>query len=194
MRKLIKLILLVVILCSCAFEPVQIPPAPNNSPLAVVFDIDGTLTPRPIEFLEARPDVARAVQLYSDKGYKIIYLSARFPGFEAGTRAWLKHKGFPDGIVRIAGKDGDVGHPDQFKTRVLQDFLDKGWRLGFAYGDSSTDFIAYAAVSIPRTHVFALRREGDTSCQSGTWEACLSGWGEHITFITDQAGQPTAER
>jgi len=183
MRNLI--ILLVVILCStCAHVPAEIPDALPNQAQAVVFDIDGTLTPRPSEFLEVRPDAAKAVHTFADKGYKIIYLSARYPLFEGGTVSWLKKHGFPDGFVRVGETAADVQNPAQFKTRILQDFLAHGWKVEFAYGDSSTDFDAYAAVKIPQKHVFALRREEETLCQSGIWEKCLSGWTEHMDFIT----------
>ena len=41
---------LITMLCSsCALLPVDIPYAPQKQAPAVVFDIDGTLTPRPIE-------------------------------------------------------------------------------------------------------------------------------------------------
>jgi len=52
-----------------------------------------------------------------------------------------------------------------------------------AYGDSTSDFDAYAEVGISEDRVFALRREGETSCEPGKWKKCLGGWNEHIGFI-----------
>ena len=44
-------------------------PSPIES---VVFDIDGTLTPDVMNISGVRPDAARAVQAFADKGYKIF--------------------------------------------------------------------------------------------------------------------------
>lgn len=49
-----------------------------------------------------------------------------------------------------------------------------------AYGDSSTDFEAYADVGIKKDQVFALQRIGETSCQPGIWAKCFSSWTEQI--------------
>nr|SPS05628.1 conserved exported protein of unknown function [Candidatus Nitrotoga fabula] len=77
--------LLVTVLCAgCALTPDQIQKAPLLPNQAIVFDIDGTLTPYPAAISIARQDAARAVHLYADKGYKIIYLSARIPLFQPG--------------------------------------------------------------------------------------------------------------
>jgi len=81
-------------LCSsCELLPADIPDAPQKHAPAVVFDIDGTLTPRPIEVWEARDNATKAVQLFVDKGYKIIYLSARTKLFQANIPSWLKKEG-----------------------------------------------------------------------------------------------------
>jgi phosphatidate phosphatase PAH1 len=74
-----------------------------------------------------------------------------------------------------------------FKTVILQKYLDQGWRLAYAYGDSLTDFYAYASAGIPRNQVFALLREGETQCQDGIYEDCLiGGWEEHLSFIREK--------
>lgn len=183
MRNLI--ILLIVMLCSsCALPPADIPNAPQEKAPAVVFDIDGTLTPRPIEVWEARDNATKVVQLFADKGYKIIYLSARPKLFQANIPNWLKKEGFPDGSVNVPETAEDEKDAAHFKTRILRDFQAHGWKIEFAFGDSTTDFDAYAAVGIPKERVFALQREGETSCQKGTWQACLTGWAEHMNSIS----------
>jgi phosphatidate phosphatase PAH1 len=168
---------------SCASIPGEIPAAPMAQTPAVVFDIDGTLTPRPVQFYEARPDAAKAAQLYADKGYQIVYLSARRNYERAATLRWLKEHHFPGGITRVAETTVDGQHPAEFKTRILNALFVKGWRVDYAYGDSSTDFAAYAAVAIPPDHVFGLRRAGSRHCQPGPTAACLHGWTEHLDFI-----------
>ena len=179
-------ILLLVMLCSsCAqLPPAEIPNTPSKHAQAVVFDIDGTLTPRVSAVFEARTDAAKVVRIFADKGYKIIYLSTRISWLSARIPGWLKDHGFPDGSVQVAQTDEERSHPDDFKTRILTGFIDHGWNIRFAYGDSSTDFKAYGAVGIQKEHVFALLRNGETSCQSGEWKACLNGWTEHLDFVT----------
>jgi len=174
---------MVAIFNSCAQLPADIPNPTQQQTQAVVFDIDGTLTPRPIEMWTARTDAAKAVTIFADKGYKIIYLSARIRPFQADIPNWLKEKGFPDGSVHVTETTEDRKDPVHFKTRILRDFLAHGWNVAFAYGDSSTDFDAYAAAGIPKERVFALQREGEASCQPGAWKACLNGWTEHIDSI-----------
>lgn len=178
------LIVLLIILCSsCAQLPADIPYAPQQHAKAVVFDIDGTLTPSPLKYREARSDAAQAVHFFADQGRKIIYLSARIRPLQSSIPAWLKENGFPDGSIYVTQTAEDGWNHAQFKTRILRDIQAHGWEIEYAYGDSSTDFEAYAAVGLPKERVFALRREGDAHCQPGIWQACLNGWTEHIKSI-----------
>ena len=177
-------VLLVVMLCAgCALLPFEIQKAPLKPDQAVVFDIDGTLTPSPLAIFSARDDAANAVRFFADKGYKIFYLSTRVSILSAGIPGWLKEHGFPDGSVHVAQTDEDRSHPADYKTRMLKGFIGHGWHFKFAYGDSSTDFEAYAAAGIPKERVFALLRDGETSCQPGEWKACLNGWTGHLDFV-----------
>ena len=156
MRHLI--ILSVAVLCSsCAqLPPAAVVDAPPRQAQAVVFDIDGTLTPAVTTIFEAREDAAKAVCLFAEKGYKIIYLSTRASWFSAQIPGWLTNNGFPAGSVHAAQTDDDRKHPHDYKTRMLKDFMAHGWRVRFAYGDSDTDFSAYAAAGIPKESVFCL--------------------------------------
>ena len=84
-------ILLLALLCaSCALRSFEIQKTPLKPDQAVVFDIDGTLTPKVSAIFTAREDAANAVRLYADKGYKIVYLSARPNLLQAGIPNWLK--------------------------------------------------------------------------------------------------------
>ena len=177
-------VLLVVMLCAgCALLPFEIQKAPLKPDQAVVFDIDGTLTPSPFAIFTARDDAANAVRLFADKGYKIIYLSARVKLFQAGIPNWLKQNRFPEGSIHVPETAEDSSDHAAFKTRILNSYKTNGWKFVAAYGDSSTDFEAYANVRIEKAHVFALQRAGETKCQEGIWEACLSSWAEHIDVI-----------
>ena len=84
----------------------------------------------------------------------------------------------------MAQTDEDRKHPEAYKTRMLKDFMAHGWRVRFAYGDSDTDFSAYAAAGIPPDRVFALLRRYEANCQRGEWKVCLKGWTEHLDFVT----------
>jgi phosphatidate phosphatase PAH1 len=170
----------------CAQLPIaEIPSAPAAQARAVVFDIDGTLTPNVYAFTQVRPDAAQAVRLYADKGYKIIYLSTRFSLLQSGIPQWLADNGFPKSEIHVAQTPEDHNQPDVYKARILKAYQNGGWRIEFGYGDSSTDFTAYAQAAIPPNHVFALLRVSDTQCQSGAWKACLKGWTEHLPFIAN---------
>ncbi len=169
---------------SCAqLPPSAIPNALSKQAKAVVFDIDGTLTPNVFGIAEARMDAANALSIYANKGYKIIYLSTRIRWLSAGIPSWLKEHNFPDGSIHVPQTNDDRNHLYDFKTRILKDFIDHGGNIKFAYGDSSMDFAAYAAVGIPKDNVFALLRNGKTLCESGDWKECLIGWTNHLDFV-----------
>jgi phosphatidate phosphatase PAH1 len=178
-------LVLVTMLCGCSGQlpPADIPPAQPGEAMAAVFDIDGTLTPKVHAMNTAREHAAEALNILADKGYRIIYLSARIRSHSAGIPAWLQANGFPDGTVHAAQTADDRKQPAVFKITVLNEYNDRGWSIQYAYGDSSTDFEAYAAAGIPKERVFALQREGDTSCQPGEWSVCLGGWTEHLDHL-----------
>lgn len=183
MRYLITLLVFTLYGC-CALRPDEIPSAPKKQAPAVVFDIDGTLTPKVISVSVARTDAAKAVRIFADKGYKIIYLSARVIWLQAGVPDWLKENGFPDGNIQLSQTNEEHDNPREFKARVLRRFIEHGWDVRYAYGDSSTDFAAYDDVKISKERVFALQRDGETKCEDGAWKACLKGWTEHLDFVS----------
>ena len=179
-------ILLVVVMCtSCAIQPSEIEKISLKSDQAVVFDIDGTLTPRPVAIHMVREAAPDAVGLYADNGYKIIYLSARPQLLQAGIPGWLKENHFPEGSIHVPQTAEDSNDHAAFKKKILTGYKDNGWRFLAAYGDSSTDFEAYSEVGIKQDRIFALQRAGDTSCQSDSnaWAKCLRSWGEHLGDI-----------
>ena len=176
---------MVAILCSsCALRTFDVPKPLLKPDQAVVFDIDGTLTPKPSAYSTTRDDAAHAVGLFADSGYKVIYLSARRRIFQFVIPRWLKKNGFPEGSIQVTQTSDDRSDHAAFKKRLLKEYQKNGWNLVAAYGDSSTDFEAYAAVGIDKEKVFALRRAGEDSCQPGIWAKCLDSWSEHIEDIT----------
>ncbi len=181
---LLSLVFLITALSGCS----TIPTAPIHGPSAfrnqmVVFDIDGTLTPHNFHFMEVRPGAARAVSTFERKGYQIIYLSTRLPFYQSGLRSWLQENGFPDAPLHVAQTQADREDPAAYKTAVLEKHAKAGWQLRYAYGDSSTDFQAYASAGIPQSGVFALLRRYNSVCTPGSYRACLRDWNDHLPHI-----------
>ena len=186
------LVSLLVIGCGgcAALPPAAIQEAPKRQAQAVVFDIDGTLTPHPLAIFQVRADAASAVNVFAQKGYKIIYLSARVGWLQGGIPDWLARNRFPEGSLLLPHTKADHQYPAVFKRRVLEDLARHGWQVRYAYGDSHTDFVAYELAGIP--HFFGLVRKGDTSCQPERWQACLTGgWTGHLKFLRDEEAVPT---
>jgi phosphatidate phosphatase PAH1 len=171
-------------MCGCTpIPPADVPRPTLSQNEAVVTDVDGTLTPRNIEVFMVRPGAVEALNAISRKGYKIVYLTARTPLFQSGLPDWLRKNGFPPGTLHVAQTFEDSDHPDKFKANVLAAYTNAGWHLAYAYGDSHTDFTAYAEAKIQKEHVFALKRKGSKACENGLYQACIDGWVEHLTYI-----------
>lgn len=150
---------------------------------AVVFDVDGTLTPSVYAMSVVRTDAAAAAQVYADAGVEIIYLTARIPLFQSGVSDWLSENGFPPGRLHLTQTQADRDDHGAFKARVLDSYAAKGVVFVAAFGDSSTDFEAYAQAQIPQDRVFALKRRGTLSCKDGRWRGCYRGWTELLPVI-----------
>ena len=184
MRSIISLPVIVA-LVSCGTSPVDAPKAESGRNQAVVFDIDGTLTPRRSNFVEARADAATTAQSFYDKGYTVYYISARSSLTKELTQSWLNKNRFPPGFLYLGQLPTDAMDSADYKIRILETLIKVGWRLEYAYGDQSTDFEAYAKVNIPKDRIFALQRSDENICEPGLWTKCLKGWTEHLDFITN---------
>jgi phosphatidate phosphatase PAH1 len=151
----------------------------------VVFDIDGTLTTDEGSN-SVQPSAAAAVNTYVQKGYNVVYVTARWRWLqESSTRSWLASNGFP---ARTLVMSPNLLFSDsskvRFKTSAMTQIEQGTPEIVGAYGDSSSDFTAYANVAVPRDRVFALKRRSALTCQSGTYAACLTaGYTTHLSFI-----------
>ncbi len=158
-----------------------------------MLDIDGTLTADDNEFtmqivdgsytpVEMKSGQAM-VQAWVNKGYQPIYLTARTHGFDFETRTWLQQLGFPPGPVLTAvGGLGEDAQKIIWMKRFVDDF---GWDVYAAYGNHSTDAVAYASVGLALDHTFTIGPFGGTN---GTTAILDDDYSEHIVdFI---AGQP----
>jgi hypothetical protein len=166
----------------------QLPPLPVEPPAApgrpiAVFDVDGTLTPAVLSIHDARPGAAAVTQAFARKGYAILYLTTRMPGFQVELPKWLDDNGFAPGWLQIAQTPEERADPGGYKAAVLARYADLGWRLAYGFGDSSTDFRAYAAAGIPRGRVVALKREGKADCDAGAYHQCVTDWSAYLPYV-----------
>lgn len=183
MRSLVHLTVVVSLWGCSSIPPAQIPSPSHNKMGAIVSDIDGTLTPGVFSVCTVRPDSAKAISALADKGYKIIYVTTRHLLFQSGLPKWLRENGFPEGVLHVAQTREERNHPESYKARILKDYVQKGWQLEYAYGDSTTDFVAYHEAGIPKERIFALKRSGSENCRKGIYQACLDGWTEYLSYI-----------
>lgn len=182
--RLLGFLAMVLGISGCAqVPPAAVPRASATQHQVVILDIDGTLTPKNLDVFEPRPSAADAVGALSKKGYKIVYLTTRIPLYQSTLPTWLQQNGFPAGSLHVAQTSEERANPSDYKSGILTLYRCAGWSLDYAYGDSSTDFAAYAEAGIPREHVFALKRKGAKVCQDGTYQTCLDGWAEHLPYI-----------
>jgi hypothetical protein len=92
----------------------------------------------------------------------------------------MERHGFPDGAIHVTESREHRSDHAAFKHGVLEEYVDKGWNLVAAYGDSTSDFDAYADAGIDPSSVYALKREGARECEPGTWVECLANWPERL--------------
>ena len=174
----------------CAHLPaVVVPQAASGASGIVVFDVDGTLTATVARIFSVRPDASAVARRYAERGHRIVYLTARAPALQGTLRAFLSRHAFPPGDLLAPKTRAEHAAPAAFKVRALADYMAHGWSIAAAYGDSSSDFEAYARAGIPRERVFALRRVGATRCQPGAWAACLPGWEPQRQALSRRKGE-----
>ncbi len=140
----------------------------------VLSDIDGTLTAfeeaaagdfigLPVSTHEGAPEMMRA---FYERGYTIFYLTARPVFFMEKTRAWLKNKNFPPGIIHTTDKiQGAVGEAAaQFKVDEIAMLKEKvGLVPAYAFGNKPSDVKAFADAGIAKDHSWFYKIQGDTT-------------------------------
>ena len=172
------------LLAGCAsIAPANVATSPEQHRHVVVLDIDGTLTPHNLYVFEVRPAAPQVLQAYARKGYTIIYLTTRIPLFQPPLAAWLRDNGFPPGTLHVAQSAAERDDAASFKAAILKQYQAAGWQLAYAYGDSPSDFDAYARAGMPRARVYALKRRHAMDCAGDHFGTCLDGWTEHLPFV-----------
>jgi hypothetical protein len=138
--------------------------APAGSPL-IVSDVDGTLTSSENAFLEtitlgiepgARAGASGAYAAAIAKGYQLIYVTARGNQYTTATRAWLDHKGFPRGPVRLSPSFLTLpgGDTVDYKTSTLAALAGAGLQIAAGVGNRASDVTAYASTHLPADRIF----------------------------------------
>lgn len=135
---------------------------------AVLFDIDGTLTLSDGEAYADYAGVRRAtpyeqaaqtVQAYRDKGYRILYLTARPYWVTRDGRDWLSEQGLPAWHYRtkmyggFPTRRGTVAHKADY-IRYLREEV--GLNIVRAYGNAATDITAYAEAGLPKQETWII--------------------------------------
>jgi hypothetical protein len=171
---------------------------PAGTPF-VVTDIDGTLTTADSEFTQqlvnldhdpAQMQGAQAmVQAWAQKGYAIVYLSARGHRMRAESRDWLDLHGYPTGVLLTADDlvFGETArkHKAIWMTRV-QKVL--GWQVAAAYGNADSDVHGYGDAGIDKAHTFII---GPVGGLEGTVAIPDNDWTAHTaTFVAAQPHAP----
>ncbi|MEO8699665.1 MAG: hypothetical protein ABI867_06455 [Kofleriaceae bacterium] len=162
----------------------------------VISDIDGTLTSADSELFEQTADptyvpktktaAEELTRAWADKGYPIIYLTARPHVYRGDTRGWLRDLDFAAGPL-ITSNDGDEA--SAYKTLWLDRMITTfGWVPVAAYGNASTDISAYANVAIPKDLTFII---GELAGTEGTVAIPNDDFTDHIaTFVAAQPASP----
>jgi hypothetical protein len=159
----------------------------------VLTDIDGTMTLSDEELFQQIGDgtydplqnasASTMMNLWADKGYVIIYLTARPHVFRAETRTWLDVHGFPVGPVISANSlvfdESARTYKRTWVNWIRDDF---GWEVVAAYGNATSDIDAYEDAGIPKDITFIV---GENAGQGGTTPIADNDFSQHITdFVT----------
>lgn len=146
----------------------------------VVSDVDGTLTGSEVEEFEklvkgelptSHPNAAAAIATLHDKGYLPVYLTARPEWLVNRTRAFLRERGFPSGLVQTTQtKSGYLGSAaGNWKALSLAE-LQKHGDLRFGFGNMPGDAAAYERALSDKSHrlLFQLSDDRGTRFDSYT--------------------------
>lgn len=167
----------------------------------VLTDIDGTLTLSDEELFAEMSDPSYdqemnvnadlMMQTWADKGYRVVYLTARPGPFRQISRAWLDRHAFPEGLLITAdslvfGESARI-YKRSFITGAIED---GGWEFYAVHGNAESDIQAYEDAGIPKDRTFII---GPEAGLSGTVPIANNDWTSHIVdFIERQpdASQP----
>lgn len=133
--------------------------------LIAVSDVDGTLTSSELAAAtqlvgispKAHEGAAEALTVLYNKGYHIVYLTARAEWFSGKTRDWLGANKFPPGTLRTTQSKGGYNGAQaaNYKISELMKLKDDvGLNIDFGFGNKPSDIAAYGAVGVPNENSY----------------------------------------
>lgn len=144
---------------------------------AVLFDIDGTLTLNDFEAVGDYLGISNAqmhngadelVWSYVEKGYQVVFLTARQYWLARTTREWFNRNGLIHWHLRTDPNADNPVDPDSVahKTGVIRQLRgEAGLNIIRAYGNSDTDLESYEAGGIPSEQTYII---GELAGEDGT--------------------------
>jgi hypothetical protein len=159
----------------------------------ILTDIDGTLTLSDEELFKQIDDgkyqplennsASEMMNIWADKGYQVVYLTARPHNFRTETRDWLVAKNYPIGPVISANTlvfdESARDYKSAWVTRLTDAF---GWEIVAAYGNAESDVQAYEDAGIPKDITFIV---GPFAGSADTQAIENNDYGDHINdFVT----------
>jgi hypothetical protein len=159
----------------------------------VLADIDGTLTLSDDELTMQIGDgsydpventgASTMMNLWADKGYITLYLTARPHAFRAETRAWLTDHDFPPGPVITANSLVFGETARSYKATWVGRLVDDlGWEMTAIYGNADSDIAAYEDAGIPKEVTFII---GELAGTSGTQPIEDNDYTDHIAQFVE---------
>ncbi|VXC60389.1 conserved exported hypothetical protein [Pseudomonas sp. 8Z] len=153
---------------------------------AVLFDVDGTLT---INDFEAYADYVgvktaqayyyapETVRAYRDKGYQLVFLTARPYWVTKEAREWFDYENLPQWHYR---SNADSDSAQVHKTKYIKYLREQvGLNIVRAYGNATTDIAAYADGGIAKADTWII---GPHAGEEGT-QALGSDYSYHFSTV-----------
>lgn len=167
---------------------------PEGQPV-IVTDIDATLTTHDEEFLKQLGDLDRDPAMldgaddmataWANKGYIMLYLSARPIDTASMTRTWLRQHEFPLGPIGGANSFVHGNSAATFKSAWVQNVKDDvGWNVIHGYGNAFSDVDGYLDAKIPADKIYMVNEaacfaEPDVGADSTCLSVCTEEkWAE----------------
>jgi phosphoserine phosphatase len=120
----------------------------------IVVDLDGTVVESHLISAMLSPDggkpvpgAAETLTRLTDRGWEVVYLTARWEQLHVRNRRWLDDHGFPHGPVLEGRGGGDLAGGDE-KRETLRVLRQKFVNLAAGVGDKATDAEACAAAGL----------------------------------------------
>ncbi|MFW5741355.1 MAG: hypothetical protein ACOC1F_13425 [Myxococcota bacterium] len=183
---------------TCTVHGVFVWPAGTQ---VILTDIDGTITFDDNELLKQLMDdpgyvpkenqsASEMLNTWADKGYRVVYLSARPDNLRGISREWLHGVGAPFGPFRTAGSFVYGESAREYKADFIEYVKnDLGWQIVAAYGNAGSDIRAYEDAGIGKDVTFII---GERAGESGTVAIGNNDYTDHISSYVQS--QPDAQQ